>query len=222
MLTRETMRKKAISGQKSLWANLVVGTILIGALPVAHAQEPVPVPATQPSAPGTSTPSAAAAGATMASMVANNMNLENVVSGLSHQTKVSISAHGQAALTRVSFMQPKPAPLAVVLDNLASEHPDWVITMPVERIGTYEIWDAESLKADGPDKYLKAKSYHPKHISVEQAAKSIPGAITKGEGAIAFDPSSNKVIITDYPDVVEQALSQLQKIDVPAASQPGQ
>ncbi len=57
-----------------------------------------------------------------------------------------------------------------------------------------------------------------KNIPAEEAAKAVKSLLTPGYGASAFDPRSNKVILTDHPHVVEAAQKLIEEIDKPNAT----
>lgn len=174
-----------------------------------------------PKAPGDDAkPSAAAAGDSAApsadgvSVVASNLAIERVLGQLGDQAKVSISARGKTAGQKVTLISPKPQPLRDALNQIVNSQPNWLLYEPPDRPGTFEIWDQETYKAEVLPRLVRPKVFVPKEITAEEAAKALEGVMTPGIGKVAFDPRSNKVIMTDLVPVLELAQRLLQTIDV--------
>lgn len=148
------------------------------------------------------------------SLVASNLPIENVVGQLGEQAGVKISARGKTAGEKVSLIQPKKVPIREILNQLVNSKPNWILYEPPDRPGTFEIWDQETYKAEVLPRLVRPKVFVPKEITAEEAAKALEGVMTPGIGKVAFDPRSNKVIMTDLVPVLELAQRLLQTIDV--------
>jgi len=148
------------------------------------------------------------------SVVASNMPIERVLGQLSDQAHVSIAARGKTAGTKVTLISPKKQPLRDALNQLVNSQPNWLLYEPPDRPGSFEIWDQETYKAEVLPRLVRPKVFVPKEITAEEAAKALEGVMTPGIGKVAFDPRSNKVIMTDLVPVLELAQRLLQTIDV--------
>jgi type II secretory pathway component GspD/PulD (secretin) len=147
-------------------------------------------------------------------VVASNLPIERVLGQLSDQAKVPIAARGKTVGEKVTLIQPKKLPLRDALNQLVNSKPNWILYEPPDRPGTYEIWDQETYKAEVLPRLVRPKVFVPKEITAEEAAKALEGVMTPGIGKVAFDPRSNKVIMTDLVPVLELAQRLLQTIDV--------
>ncbi len=147
-------------------------------------------------------------------LVASNMAVERVIGQLSDQTGVSISARGNTAGERVTYINPRPIPLRDALTQIVNSKPNWILYEPADRPGSFEIWDQETYRAEVLPRLVRPKVFVPREITAEEAAKALEGVMTPGIGKVAFDPRSNKVIMTDLVPVLELAQRLLQTIDV--------
>ncbi len=147
-------------------------------------------------------------------IVASNTPIERVLQQLQDQTKASIASRGKTAGQKVTIISPKPIPLRDALNQIVNSQPNWLVYEPADRPGTYEIWDQETYKAEVLPRLVRPKVFLPKEITAEEAAKALEGVMTPGIGKVAFDPRSNKVIMTDLVPVLELAQRLLETIDV--------
>jgi len=63
-------------------------------------------------------------------------------------------------------------------------------------------------------KQRKRKIFQPQYIKAEDFKNAIEGMLTKNIGQAAVDPRTNKVIVTDLPQVIEMIARLLEEIDV--------
>lgn len=198
-----------------VWPRRLFATVaLAGIACFGYAQEDAAAPAAATTASSDATTDTEAAAGEGVSVVASNVPVERVLQQLTDQSKASISARGKTAGTKVTIISPKKIPLRDALNQLVNSQPNWLLYEPDDRPGTFEIWDQETYKAEVLPRLVRPKVFLPKEITAEEAAKALEGVMTPGIGKVAFDPRSNKVIMTDLVPVLELAQRLLETIDV--------
>ncbi len=150
----------------------------------------------------------------LVSTVSSNIPIERVLGQLGDQAGVTISARGKTPGTKVTLIQPNKVPLRDALGQLVNSQANWLLYEPPDRPGTFEIWDQETYKTEVLPRLVRPKVFVPREITAEEAAKALEGVMTPGIGKVAFDPRSNKVIMTDLVPVLELAQRLLETIDV--------
>ena len=157
--------------------------------------------------------SSAASGATdLISVAFSQTKVETVVAKISEKSGKSIVAKGKTLGQPVTLIV-KNQPLEFVLDQIANQKPNW-LWIKGDSPGSYEIWDQESYRAEVLPRKVRQKVFVPREITAEEAFKAIQGVMTPNIGTASFDARSNKVIVTDQPEVLELVQRLIEQIDV--------
>jgi type II secretory pathway component GspD/PulD (secretin) len=146
----------------------------------------------------------------VATVIFSKGNIEQVLQAISLQTGVTVIAKGQAVGQRVDIIA-KDEPLEVILDKLTSGK-DWVWHKVNDT--RYEIMDRRTYETTVLPKQRERKIFQPRYIKAEDFKNAIEGMLTKNIGKVAVDPRTNKVIVTDLPQVIEMIARLLEEIDV--------
>lgn len=146
----------------------------------------------------------------VATVIFSKGNIGQVLQAISLQTGVTVIAKGQAVGQRVDIIA-KDEPLEVILDKLTSGK-DWVWHKVNDT--RYEIMDRRTYETTVLPKQVKRKIFQPQYIKAEDFKNAIQGMLTKNIGKVAVDPRTNKVIVTDLPQVIEMIARLLEEIDV--------
>lgn len=146
----------------------------------------------------------------VATVIFNKGTIEQVLEKIAQQTGVTVIAKGQTVGQRVDIIA-KDEPLEVILDKITSGK-DWVWHKVND--GRYEIMDRRTYETTVLPKQRERKIFQPQYIKAEDFKNAIEGMLTKDIGKAAVDPRTNKVIVTDLPQVIEQIARLLEEIDV--------
>ncbi len=146
----------------------------------------------------------------VATVIFSKGNIDQVLQAISLQTGVTVIAKGKAVGQRVDIIA-KDEPLEVILDKLTSGK-DWVWHKVNDT--RYEIMDRRTYETTVLPKQVKRKIFQPQYIKAEDFKNAIQGMLTKNIGKAAVDPRTNKVIVTDLPQVIEMIARLLEEIDV--------
>ncbi len=146
----------------------------------------------------------------VATVIFSKGNIGQVLQAISRQTGVTVIAKGQAVGQRVDIIA-KDEPLEVILDKLTSGK-DWVWHKVNDT--RYEIMDRRTYETTVLPKQVERKIFQPRYIKAEDFKNAIEGMLTKNIGKAAVDPRTNKVIVTDLPQVIEMIARLLEEIDV--------
>ncbi len=172
--------------------------------------------ASAPSAAITPPPTAAAPAApgenVLLSIAFSQSAVESVLSKLSEKTGKNIVARGKTLGQKVTLIL-KNQPLEFALDQICNGKPNW-LWVKGDAPNTYEVWDQESFRAEVLPKRVRQKVFLPREITAEEAYKAVQGVLTPNIGTASFDARSNKVIVTDQPEVLELVQRLIEQIDV--------
>lgn len=195
---------------------LVFLCLCAGAQP-PDGDNPNPAAAGSPDAggsPGTASAPAASAGSDVRISVAfGELPIERVLQQISQKSGKNVVPRGKTLGQRVSIMA-KEQPLERILDQIVNGKPNWLWYKPEDMPNTYEIWDQDSFRAEVLPRRVRQKVYIPREITAEEAFKAVQGVLTPNIGAASFDPRSNKLIVTDLPEVLELIQRLIEQIDV--------
>jgi type II secretory pathway component GspD/PulD (secretin) len=157
-------------------------------------------------------PSASETGGT-ASLAVSLIPIEVACQQLSAQTTATVVARGKTVGQRVSLIA-RDVPLERALDSIVAQKPNWLWYKPEGKPDTYEIWDQESFRAQVVPTQARQRVYRLANITSEEAYRAVRGILTPNIGTAAFDPRSNKLIVTDLPPVLELIARLVEQIDV--------
>lgn len=180
------------------------------------AQEPPGPPTSSsptPSAESGSSPASAPSPDGKIDISAANTPIERVAGQMAQKSGKNVVARGKTSGQPVQLLA-RQVPLERALDMLVNSKPNWLWYKPDDQPNTYEIWDQESFRAEVLPKRVRQKVYLPREITAEEAYKAVQGVLTPNIGAASFDPRSNKVIVTDLPEVLELVQRLIEQIDV--------
>lgn len=65
------------------------------------------------------------------------------------------------------------------------------------------------------EKKMTARSFEFNHKAAERAAAAIKGYMSP-EGSLSIQPSTNRLVVTDYPENIRKITAAIEKFDVPA------
>lgn len=168
--------------------------------------------AAAPEQPAAAPAEAAAGGASdLVDLSVGEMAVETILSRVASKTGKNIAARGKVPGQRASLIV-RQKPLERVLDQLVNTKPNWLWIK--EGPNNYEVWDQESFRAEVLPRRVRQKVYVPHEITAEEAYKAIQGVLTPNIGAASFDPRSNKLIVTDLPEVLELIQRLIEQLDV--------
>ncbi len=143
-------------------------------------------------------------------LILNQGKIEQAVAQIKMQTGVDILVKGRAAGQRLDLIV-QNEPLETVLKKIC-EPRKWVYNKIDEM--TYEIMDEQTWMTTELPKQAQRKTFQLKYIKATEAQKAIQGMLTKGIGASAVDERTNKLFVTDLPQVLEVVNRLLDEIDV--------
>ncbi len=136
--------------------------------------------------------------------------LEQVLAAIKQQTEVSVIAKGRAAGQRVDVIAQKE-PVETALEKICSSR-NWRWVKTGEK--SYEIMDEQTYMSDVLPKKVQRKTFNLRFIKASEAQKAVSGMLTKGIGSVAADERTNKLFVTDVPQVLERITRLLEEIDV--------
>ena len=145
-----------------------------------------------------------------ATLVFQQAKVELVLQSLLSQTGVNIVPRGKVPGIRVDVLFRNQSSSEIV-EALAYKY-KWVSRKIDE--GHYELMDEETYNKEVLPGLAIQKIFKLKNITATQAEAALKGVLTKGIGAIAKDDRTNKIIVTDLPQVIEMIKRLLDQIDV--------
>lgn len=143
----------------------------------------------------------------------SNRPIEEVLSEISRLTGKTVTARGRALGQPVTVIF-RDVPVEQAVTQIAAQRPGLLVYRPEDQPNTFEIWDQESYRAEVLPRLVRQKVFVPREITAEEASRAIQGVLTANIGSVAFDPRSNKVIVTDLPYVLELCQRLIEQIDV--------
>jgi type II secretory pathway component GspD/PulD (secretin) len=142
-----------------------------------------------------------------------NTPIEQILAQIAQMSGKNVAARGKAIGQPISIIL-RDVPLEQALQQIASQRPGLLVYKPEDQPDTFEIWDQESYRTEVLPKLVRQKVFVPREITAEEASKALQGVLTPNIGSVAFDPRSNKVIVTDLPYVLELCQRLIEQIDV--------
>ena len=170
---------------------------------LVHAQDSPAAPAAEASTAGN---------AELITLAFSQTKVEQVVQRLAEKTGKSIVARGKTLGQPVTLIL-KNQPLEAALDQIANQKPNW-LWRKGDAANTFEVWDQESYEAEVLPTRVRQKPFLLREITAEEAYKAIQGVLTPNIGSASYDARSNKVIVTDLPEVLELIQRLIEQIDV--------
>lgn len=165
----------------------------------------------QPAAPAQEQQNGSAASDPMVQqLVFQDARIEQVLASASNQAGVSITAFGKVPNSRVNVFK-KDAPLEDALNEITQPN-GWVWFKSED--GGYGIADEAWYKANILPKKVITKIFRPDHVKASELEKAIRPLLTQGISSITPDDRTNKLIVTDLPEVIERIERLLREIDV--------
>lgn len=143
----------------------------------------------------------------------SNVPLQQVLAQLSRRAGREVVARGPIAQQRVTVIA-RDRSLMEVVQLIRNQLQDAVVYQPKGPEGAIEIWDKASYNAQVLPTMVRQKVFLPREITAEDAYKAIQTVLTPGIGSAAFDPRSNKLIVTDLPEVLALIQNLVEQIDV--------
>ncbi len=143
----------------------------------------------------------------------NNAPLQQVLAQLSRRAGREVVARGTLAQQRVTVIT-RDRSLEDVVQMISNQLTDAVVYQPKGPAGAIEIWDKASYTAQVLPTMVRQKVFVPRDITAEDAYKAIQTVLTPAIGSAAFDPRSNKLIVTDLPEVLALIQNLVEQIDV--------
>jgi type II secretory pathway component GspD/PulD (secretin) len=144
------------------------------------------------------------------SAVFNDARVEQVLASIANQAGVSITPFGKVPNSRVSILE-KDICLEDALNKLAQPN-SWVWFRNDD--GSYGIADEAWYKANILPKQVITKIFRPDHVKASELEKAIRPMLTQGISTIVPDDRTNKLIVTDLPDIIERIERLIREIDV--------
>jgi type II secretory pathway component GspD/PulD (secretin) len=129
---------------------------------------------------------------------------------LKKQTGVNVVLIGKVNNLRMDVIS-QNEPVSQILQKIASSKNLVVVRNDSMN---YELMDEQTYQKEKLPKMAQRKIFILKHIKAEDARKALQNVLTKGIGQMAADPRTNKLIITDLPQVIELIKRLLDEIDV--------
>ena len=145
-----------------------------------------------------------------ATLIFNNSKIDQILLSLKKQTGVNVIARGKAAELRLDIVAQNES-VSQILQKIASSKG---MILYREDDMNYQIMDEATYIKDILPKQVIRKIFVLKYIKAEEARKALANVSTKGIGQMAADPRTNKLIVTDLPQVVEYIKRLLDEIDV--------
>lgn len=145
-----------------------------------------------------------------ATLIFNNGKIAQVLMQLKAQTGVNVMTQGKASDVRVDIIAQKE-PVSVILQKIANKSNLRIIKNDDMN---YILMDEKTYISKHLPKQVIRKIFVLKYIKAEDARKALQNVVTKNIGQIAADPRTNKLIVTDLPQVIELIKRLLDEIDV--------
>ncbi|MCD6386181.1 hypothetical protein J7M23_10455 [Candidatus Sumerlaeota bacterium] len=146
----------------------------------------------------------------LVNIILNQGKIEQALAMIKEQTGINVIAKGRAAGQRIDIIA-QNEPIETVLEKICSPR-KWVYHKVDET--TYEIMDEQTYREQVLPKQVQRKTFQLKYIKATEAQKAVQGVITKGIGSVAVDERTNKLFVTDLPQVLELVTRLLEEIDV--------
>lgn len=170
-----------------------------------------PIATSGDKAAGTSSSPASAGGEKTATLIFQQAKVELALQALTSQTGVTVIPRGKVVGQRVDTLY-RNMTAKEILEQLAYKY-KWV-SRKVED-NRYELMDDETYQKEVLPTMKIQKIFKLKNITATEAYNRLKDVSTKNIGAtIAADDRTNKLIVTDLPQVIEMIKRLLDQIDV--------
>ena len=147
----------------------------------------------------------------IATLMHKGGQLSQVLMQLKKQTGVNVVPRGaKIADLKIDIFAQKE-PVSQILQKIASSN--GLIIHQIDAMN-YEIMDEKTYQTEVLPREVIRKVFILKYIKSEEARKALQNVLTKNIGQMAADPRTNKLIVTDLPQVVELIKRLLDEIDV--------
>lgn len=145
-----------------------------------------------------------------ATLIFNKGKIELVMAQLKQQTGVNVVLDGKATGLRIDVLS-QNEPVSQILQKIANSNN---LKMVKEDDMNYILVDEKTYREKYLPQKVVRKTFVLKYIKAEEARKALQNVVTKGIGQIAADPRTNKLMVTDLPQVIELIKRLLDEIDV--------
>lgn len=147
----------------------------------------------------------------LATLMHKGGQLSQVLMQLKKQTGVNVVPRGaKIADLKIDIFAQKE-PVSQIMQKIASSN--GLIIHQIDAMN-YEIMDDKTYQTEVLPREVIRKVFILKYIKSEEARKALQNVLTKNIGQMAADPRTNKLIVTDLPQVVELIKRLLDEIDV--------
>ena len=147
----------------------------------------------------------------LATLMHKGGQLSQVLMQLKKQTGVNVVPRGaKIADLKIDIFAQKE-PVSQILQKISSSN--GLIIHQIDAMN-YEIMDDKTYQTEVLPREVIRKVFILKYIKAEEARKALQNVLTKNIGQMAADPRTNKLIVTDLPQVVELIKRLLDEIDV--------
>ncbi|MCX7000095.1 MAG: hypothetical protein NT106_07355 [Candidatus Sumerlaeota bacterium] len=147
----------------------------------------------------------------LATLMHKGGQLSQILMQLKKQTGVNVVPRGaKIADLKIDIFAQKE-PVSQILQKISSSN--GLIIHQIDAMN-YEIMDDKTYQTEVLPRQVIRKVFILKYIKAEEARKALQNVLTKNIGQMAADPRTNKLIVTDLPQVVELIKRLLDEIDV--------
>jgi len=144
-------------------------------------------------------------------LVFNEGKIEQVLAALGNKTGTSITPLGKITNETVTLIA-KDTTLEETLNKITKPK-GWRYWKTENGLG-YNVSDEQYYVQNVlPDKAI-TRIFRPDHVKAEELESAISDMLTPGIGTVTPDPRTNKLIVSDLPEVIERIQYLIQQIDV--------
>ncbi|HOE63701.1 MAG TPA: secretin N-terminal domain-containing protein [Candidatus Sumerlaeota bacterium] len=147
----------------------------------------------------------------IATLIFKGGSLSTILAQLKKQTGVNVVPRGAKIMDLKMDLVAQKEPVSQILQKIASSNN---LYLHQSDPANWELMDEKTYKTEFLPKQVIRKIFVLKYIKAEEARKALENVKTKDIGQMAADPRTNKLIVTDLPQVVELIKRMLDEIDV--------
>ncbi|MCB2155918.1 hypothetical protein KQI84_13630 [bacterium] len=136
--------------------------------------------------------------------------VEQVLQVIGNSTGIAVTPFGKVPGQRVSVVM-KDKPLEEVLSAI-TQPKGWIWFKQDD--GGYGVADEAWYKANILPSLVITKTFRPDHVQASELERAIRPMLTSGISSVTADDRTNKLIVTDLPDVIERIERLIREIDV--------
>lgn len=149
----------------------------------------------------------------IATLIFKGGQMGTILAQLKKQTGVNVVPRG-AKITDIKMdLIAQKEPVSQILQKIANAASPPLYLHQTDAMN-WELMDEKTYKTEFLPKQVIRKIFVLKYIKAEDARKALENVKTKDIGQMAADPRTNKLIVTDLPQVVELIKRMLDEIDV--------